>query len=210
MKLWRGIFLGGMALALAACSNANSFSEMKALNEAKPVGSPFTQALAADYRDFANGEFKKEYDYPDALHFARKGLAASSGEVVLPEPISDWNLLPEHMNELATARGRLLVAFDLGARELSPKQAADAQVRFDCWISEQEQNWQAKNIVGCKKQFEDSIAKVEQTVKGATPPPVDAGNGPNAGTPDEGGGCNLSRVLRLEQGKHNRSRRQRA
>ena len=44
MKFWRGMVLGGVVLALAACSNANSFSEMKALNEAKPVGSPFTRA----------------------------------------------------------------------------------------------------------------------------------------------------------------------
>jgi len=164
-------------LALAACSNSKSFSEVNALNNAKAVGSPFTQALAAEYRDFANSELNREYDYPDALHFARKGLAAAAGETVLPEPISDWNLLPEHMNELSTARGRLLVAFDQGAREVAPREAAVAQVRFDCWIEQQEENWQAKDIHDCKSQFMAAMDKLEGLIKPAEfPAPVEATN----------------------------------
>lgn len=175
MNIWRGLVLCGAVLALAACSNSKSFSEVNALNNAKAVGSPFTQALASEYRDFANSELNKEYDYPDALHFARKGLAAAAGETVLPEPISDWNLLPEHMNELSTARGRLLVAFDMGAREMAPKEAAVAQVRFDCWIEQQEENWQAKDIRGCKEQFKDAMDKLEGMIKPAEfPAPVEA------------------------------------
>jgi len=168
-------------LALAACTNSKSFSEVNALNNAKAVGSPFTQALAAEYRDFANSELNREYDYPDALHFARKGLAAAAGETVLPEPISDWNLLPEHMNELSTARGRLLVAFDQGAREVAPREAAVAQVRFDCWIEQQEENWQAKDIHDCKSQFLAAMDKLEGMIKPAEfPAPVEASSTPAA------------------------------
>jgi len=168
-------------LALAACTNSKSFSEVNALNNAKAVGSPFTQALAAEYRDFANSELNREYDYPDALHFARKGLAAAAGETVLPEPISDWNLLPEHMNELSTARGRLLVAFDQGAREVAPREAAVAQVRFDCWIEQQEENWQAKDIHDCKSQFLAAMDKLEGLIKPAEfPAPVEASSTPAA------------------------------
>ena len=77
--------------------------------------------------DFANRELNDNMDYPDALHFARKGLAAAAGETVMPEPIADWNLLPRHMEELSTARGRLIVALDLGAREIAPQPAAIPQ-----------------------------------------------------------------------------------
>lgn len=167
----RGLVLGGCLLALAGCTGSKSLSEVNALNQAQAVGSPFTQNLAAEYRDYANAELKQRYDYPNALHFARKGLAAASGEAVLPEPISDWNLLPEHMNELSAARARLLTAYDLGAREVAPKQAAIAQVRFDCWIEQQEQNWDATNIKGCKSQFLNSLAGLENTVHANSPPP---------------------------------------
>ena len=137
MKL-RGLILTGLTLALAACSGFGSHSEIEALNEVQPVGSPFTQHLAAEYRDYSNRENNEMFDYPDAIHFARKGLAAAAGDVVMPEPISDWNLTPAHMEELGTARGRLIVAFDLGARDIAPQLSAVAQARFDCLIEQQE------------------------------------------------------------------------
>lgn len=160
MKL-RGLILTGLTLALAACSGFGSHSEIDALNEVQPVGSPFTQHLAAEYRDYANRENNEMFDYPDAIHFARKGLAAAAGDVVMPEPISDWNLTPAHMEELGTARGRLIVAFDLGARDIAPQISAVAQARFDCWIEQQEENWQEADIIGCKSQFLEAMNQLE-------------------------------------------------
>lgn len=161
------ILCGALATALAGCSNAHS--EVKALNEVKPVGSPFTQTLAHEYRDFANSEMNRMFDYPDAIHFARKGLAAAAGETVLPEPISDWNLPAGAMDELAVARGRLLVSFDLGSREKVPEKAAVAQARFDCWIEQQEEDDQGEDINNCKSAFMSAMGAVESIV-GTTPP----------------------------------------
>lgn len=168
MKLRKLIMLG-CVLGVSACTGFDSHSEVKALNEAQAVGSPFTQHLAAEYRDFANNELDNMFDYPDALHFARKGLAAANGNVVMPEPISDWNLLPEHMEELSTARGRLIVAMDMGARDVAPQQTAVAQAAFDCWIEQQEENWQNDDIVTCKTKYLDAIAALEGMI---APPPM--------------------------------------
>lgn len=165
MKVIRGLVLGACIIGLGACSNYQAHSEVKALNEAQAVGSPFTQYLAGEYRDFTNRELNEMFDYPDALHFARKGLAAAAGEVVMPEPISDWNLNPQHMEELSTARGRLVVAFDLGAREVAAQQSAVAQARFDCWIEQQEENWQDADINACKSQFMEAMNALEGMVK---------------------------------------------
>ncbi|MCB1591686.1 MAG: OmpA family protein [Alphaproteobacteria bacterium] len=166
-------------IALSGCTVFDTYSEVDALNEAKAVGSPFTQALAAEYKTFANRELKDMFDYPDALHFARKGLAAASGETVMPEPVNDWNLSEAHIKELGAARGRLIVAFDLGAREIAPATAAKAQVNYDCWIEQQEENWQTHDILTCKKAFEDSINELEgllhqapQPVAADEPPPM--------------------------------------
>jgi OOP family OmpA-OmpF porin len=165
MTKLRGLILAGLAVALAGCSGISKHSEIEALNEAQASGSPFTQYLAAEYRDYANRENKQMFDYPDAIHFARKGLAAAAGDVVMPEPLSDWNLLPKHMEELGTARGRLINAFDLGARDVSPQLAAIAQARFDCWIEQQEENWQKDDITACKSQFMEAMDKLEGMLK---------------------------------------------
>ena len=167
MKVLRGLVLGACIIGLGACSNYQAHSEVKALNEVQAVGSPFTQYLAGEYRDFTNRELNQMFDYPDALHFARKGLATAAGEVVMPEPISDWNLNPQHMEELSTARGRLVVAFDLGAREVAAQQAAIAQARFDCWIEQQEENWQDTDISECKNQFMEAMNALEGMIKPA-------------------------------------------
>ena len=71
MKTMRGTpFLGLIAvttMVLAGCTGFKSQSEVDALNEAQAVGSPFTQALASEYRDLANREQNVMFDYPDAL-----------------------------------------------------------------------------------------------------------------------------------------------
>lgn len=162
--------LGG---SLSGCTAFSSFSEVDALNDAQAVGSPFTQALAGEYRTYANTELKDMFDYPDALHFARKGLAAASGDVVLPEPVSDWNLSEAHIQELAAARGRLIVAYDFGAREIAPDLSARAQAKFDCWIEQQEENWKDGNA-GCKEDFINAMTQLEgslQPAPAAPPPP---------------------------------------
>ncbi len=166
------IALGG---SLSGCTAFTSFSEVDALNEAQAVGSPFTQALATEYREYANSEMKDMFDYPDALHFARKGLAAASGEAVLPEPIADWNLSEQHYQELDAARGRLIVAYDMGAREVAPELAAKTQARFDCWIEQQEENWRSGSK-GCKEEFFAALQELEGMLQPlpAEAPPAEA------------------------------------
>ena len=179
----------GIAATGSACSVFNSFSEVHALNDAEATGSPFTQALASEYRQFANSELKDMFDYPDALHFARKGLAAAAGENVLPEPVVDWNLGDSHIAELSAARSRLIIAFDMGAREIDPALAARAQGKFDCWIEGQEENWDDARGDACKTDFLTSIdaleAKLQPPVAPAEPAPAVAPEGAFAIDPSE-------------------------
>jgi len=170
MMMIRKMTLVAGLLALSTttgCTAFSSFSEVDALNEAEAVGSPFTQALAGEYRAYSNSELKDMFDYPDALHFARKGLAAASGDVVLPEPVSDWNLSESHLQELGAARGRLIVAYDLGAREIAPELSARAQAKFDCWIEQQEENWQDSDINSCKAEFIEAMNQLEGSLQPA-------------------------------------------
>lgn len=159
MKTLRTLVLSLSVLAMGGCTVFDSFSEVDALNNAQAVGSAFTQALTGEYRTYSNAELHDQFDYPDSLHFARKGIAAAAGENVLPEPVSDWNLEENQIQELSAARGRLLLAFDLGARESAPAISATAQARFDCWI----ENSEEKDPDGdaCKSQFLDAMNQLE-------------------------------------------------
>ena len=174
MKKFSAVIAASGLMFLSACTGVDSYKEVEALNEAQFVGSPFTQTLAGEYRTFANTEQEVMFDYPDAMHFARKGLSAASGVTVLPEPVSDWNLNETHVGELTIARGRLVRAFDIGAREIAPVESAVAQARFDCWIEQQEENWQMTDIVSCKGDFEDAIANLESLLAQQVVSPEDA------------------------------------
>jgi len=171
MKALRNIILLTGITALSGCSAFNSFSDVDALNEVQATGNPFTQALTGEYRIFANNELESMIDYPDALHFARKGLAAATGEMVMPEPISDWNLRKSDIQQLSVARGRLIIAYDYGAREMAPAQSAKAQAAFDCWIEQQEENWDDGDAAACKSQFMETINSLENIVQAAPPSP---------------------------------------
>jgi OOP family OmpA-OmpF porin len=170
MNKLKGLALSLLAVCMLSACSYESFSEVEALNNAQPVGSPFTQRLAMEYRDFSNNELQEMFDYPDALHFARKGLATAEGEAVLPEPVSDWNLSPNHVEELGTARGRLMNVLDLGAREVMPDQAAVAQSRYDCWIEQQEENWQQDDISTCKTDFYAALDALENQLQTVAAP----------------------------------------
>ena len=164
MKLRNVLLIAGTFITLGSltgCTVFDSFSEVDALNEAQAVGTPFTQALADEYRTYSNSELHEMFDFPDALHFARKGLAAAAGDAVLPEPLSDWNLDTQHMSELGAARGRLMVAFDLGAREQAPALSARVQALFDCWIEQQEEDWESQDIQHCKSGFMKAMNELE-------------------------------------------------
>jgi OOP family OmpA-OmpF porin len=54
MNKLRGVAIVLCVMALGACANFKTHSEVEALNEVQAVGSPFTQHLTNEYRDFAN------------------------------------------------------------------------------------------------------------------------------------------------------------
>lgn len=154
---------------MSSCTILEGFSEVDALNQAQPVGTPFTQALSEEYRNFANSELKDMLDYPDALHFARKGLSSSAGDIVLPEPIEDWNLMQQQIVELTEMRGRLVNVLNYGAREQAPVLAARAQARFDCWIEQEEENYAEKFVRPCRDEFMQALAELEAMVRQPAP-----------------------------------------
>lgn len=187
MNIMRALVLVAGVATLSACADFNKYDEVAALNQATASGSPFTQRLTGEYKTFVNSELKNMSDKADALHFSRKGLAAARGDTVMPEPVADWNLQGQTgaLQELINGRTRLVNVFDLGARELQPDLAAVAQARFDCWIEQQEENFQQDHINACKREFLEALQQLESIMPPPAPPvapaPAPAAQDPFAG-----------------------------
>ena len=155
------------AAVLAACT-----SDIERLRTTEGTGSTFTRALTNEYRDFTVFEADEMFDWRDARYFARKGLAAAGGEVVLPEDPANWDEPAAVVGEMNSARGRLAQLLDANARDRVPELAARAQGRFDCWVEQQEENHQADHIAACRDEFFRSLGELEAAMAPQQPMPA--------------------------------------
>ena len=155
--------LGG-ALLLGACG---TFQIEDMQNVEATDGTPFTRALTEQYRAIVN-ESADEYDWIDAGYFAQKGLKAAAGEVVEPELLEHWSIPGKYVDELTSARARLVAALDGNARTNMPEIAAEAQGAFDCWVEEAEEDNNPDEVYGgedhiaaCRDRFYAAMEQLE-------------------------------------------------
>lgn len=169
----RFLGLAVIALLLSGCSGMKTHTEIEALKEAKAVGSPFTQRLTQEYKILVKS-LQRSLDYSDTRHFAKKGLMAAEGKVVMPEPLSNWHLDRNSASQLGAARNILVATLDGGGRVQAPFESAVAQSRFDCWIEQEEEHWLGSRAVGCKTQFDKAMQDLQDRLKTALPKSVKA------------------------------------
>jgi OOP family OmpA-OmpF porin len=165
MKKIHLLLTSAAGLVLAGCASSGDLNDVGQIRTASPQGGTrFTQALAVEYRALAIEEADEEHETGDAGYFARKGLRAAKGEVVLPsevraggDTISRWGYLGPVIAvqrglapELQAARGRLMTFLDGGGRNNLPVLAAHAQGFFECWL---EEAWEADIVSECRNGF---------------------------------------------------------
>ncbi|MCB2101550.1 MAG: OmpA family protein [Rhodobacterales bacterium] len=160
-RLILGTFLAvetGLLLVLAGCGAAFDYDALRDLN---PQGDGFDAALAREYRTFALFEADDMRDWPDAAHFGAKALAAARGADVAPERPADWRLPVPEGAVIRAEAARLDGLMERGARTRLPAQAAKAQAGLDCWIEQQEENWQTADIAACRDTFHGAVTALE-------------------------------------------------
>lgn len=165
MNFGKVFLLGAVAVALAACGGMD-------LGKAKgvaPKGKAFDQHLYVEYLTLSQEEYD-EADYGNSDIFAQRAIAAGSGTSPAPEEIAARHLPAGTVGDLTAARGRLVAAFGKGATEKMPQPAAHAQAMFECWMEEQEENNQPKDIAACRAEFEAAMAQIEAAPKPAPAP----------------------------------------
>ena len=153
---------------------AGCVSNIEEVGKAKGTGSAFTQALTEEYKSFV-AEEHDEYDWAAADYFARKGLTAAAGTAVPPEDPATYDL-GDAAGEIAAARQRLITDLDNGGRDAKPAVAAKAQVKFDCWVHEQDEGWQKDEIAACKNDLMAALDELEKKEAAAAPSSMAPGN----------------------------------
>jgi OOP family OmpA-OmpF porin len=175
MKQIAKIAVAGFAvLALAACETDNMDS-FNAAQSASPSGTAFENALYDGYAQLASAEQNPYADYSiDALardQFSARAIASANGDTVLPEDVSARELPAGEVAGANEARNRLVSALDAGGRTKAPAAAAQAQVMFDCWLEQLEENYQPSDIQRCHSGYLAAMAQVDEALR---PPVVEA------------------------------------
>ncbi|HNY25381.1 MAG TPA: OmpA family protein [Alphaproteobacteria bacterium] len=101
-----------------------------------PHKDSFLNQLAMNYRSYAIYNARTS-GHPDMGEiFAQKAVAAFSGELPFPESLDNWKIIDEKTSfEFHNEYNKLLDALKNDASENNPEVAAEAQAKFDCWLS---------------------------------------------------------------------------
>lgn len=154
---------GHITLLAATCLIVGcSTYSLKELRHTTPKGSEFQKSLSRLYMEYAIEE-EKNYDWFTSMHFADKGLLAAYGNDVDPEKPEEWDVPDEVLPSMRRARDALVSVLNSSARSTYPHVAARAQYYFDCWVEQQEENWQEHDIDTCRNGLADMFERLGVT-----------------------------------------------
>lgn len=160
----------GMAAALSACSGA---WDVEGLQATKPSGNVFDATLQSEYVRLAASE-RAQYDWRDTATYVARGKLAAAGTPSEPEAIADRDLPDDKVAELTAARARLMTVYTPAVKAAQGKNLALAQTGYECWMEQQEENWQLDDIAACKKQFEAALKAIADATAAKAPAPAAA------------------------------------
>jgi len=164
----KALLAAAAMIALTACAG----QELSKAQKTTADSTEFDNALAAGYLRLAQAEYG-EGDYTDSDYFAGQSmLAANPLKVVdLPE-VTARNLPRADALYVATARRELAEALEAGARVKAPQLAATAQVAYECWTQELEENQEPALIEACRDQLYGLIPALRNAVAEAPAAPA--------------------------------------
>ena len=178
MKNRLSLLLATSAVVLVGCAGSNN-----EMNQWGPVATPtvdyvegldvysaphkdsFLNQLAMNYRSYAiyNARTSGYLDMGEL--FANKAVAAFSGEVPFPESLDNWPVEDEQVSfELYTAYNDLMEQLKSDAADNNPQLAAEAQAKFDCWLSATASG-QMKTANQCRERFIKTMQTLDTVQK---------------------------------------------
>jgi OmpA-OmpF porin, OOP family len=159
-----------VAAILGACSIA---SEIDTVRRMTVKGDAFQQALHAEYVKLATIE-DEEGDIDNAEFFNNKAKMVAEGKKVEPTTFKERKIPKNAEDELEAARIALVAVLRGGGPVKAPNDTAHAQAMFDCWMEEQEENYQPNDIAKCRTAFDAALKRVETALAQQPAPPAPA------------------------------------
>jgi len=141
--IWSSSLLGCFILAGCAGTNGGDMYETPTVDYVErlnvndaPHQESFLNQLAMNYRSYAMYNARTS-GHPDVGElFAQKAIGAFSGETPFPESLNNWKIYDENERfAIYNAYNALMDELRNDAVAAQPKLAAEAQAKFDCWIS---------------------------------------------------------------------------
>jgi len=146
-------FLFLMTFVLSSCGTNY---DVERARSTPSVASEFYKTLQSKYADLAALE-KAEADWEDTRKFINRSIDSANGIDFPPEDLREREL-PDYIIETVTeARAGLIISLNDKVISEMPITAAIAQVAFDCWLQELEENRQPKDIAACRTTFYEAI-----------------------------------------------------
>ncbi len=139
-------------VTLAGCAGAG----LEKAEKVPAQGTDFDNALSAGYLRLARAE-QAEADYVDADYFAARAITTANALIVLPPEANSRDLPPGDGIYVLGLLNELVEVLDGGARIRAPQLAATAQIAYECWIQELEENTQQDEIAACRDQLDGLI-----------------------------------------------------
>ncbi len=153
----------GTVLFMAACTSGTHFNDVARMQAPETM---FQKTLFTEYLELSRTE-AAEADYDDSDVFAARAKAVAEGKQVLPENLATRVIPQEAVIPLTDAREALLKAIRHPAvMSQAAEDLALAQTQYDCWIQEQEENFQHEDIDVCRNGYMSAM-KVVQAIMDA-------------------------------------------
>lgn len=173
LRLGTVTLLAGASL-LAACGvDFESYDVFEDATGVDAPTDPYALSLYQGYIEHATYEQEEMMHYDSAIVHSRKAIAASRGETPAIAQVTDFGPQPANMvDELTQARAQLVSALDSGGAQRNPQAAGRAQSFYDCWVEQQEENFQPDDIAYCRDGYYKNIQLISGEPLGAGAPEV--------------------------------------
>lgn len=160
-------------LCLGVLAGCGPWMEIADVERARNEGTAFDRGLFDGYLDLSRQKYAS-FAWGDQHEFANRARLAAAGTRFEPEAISARSLSDADAGQLTQARARLMAALAAGADETAPKEAAQSQVSFDCWMAQASRG--RADSGECRGNFMEAIQLAEAgpqaAAAAAEPPPL--------------------------------------
>jgi OOP family OmpA-OmpF porin len=103
--------------------------------------------------------------YDSAISHSRNAMAAARAETPAVAQVTEFGPQPaDKVDELTQQRAQLVAALDDNGAAESPEAAALAQTYYACWVEQQHENFQPKDIAYCRDGFYKNMAILNDAV----------------------------------------------